>query len=516
MRFPIGDADVVCIDWDERTLRAVEAGVARGGVKLRSAVQAPFDAGADRDPGVLGEQLRRTLGEHRIRARRAVLAVPRQEVVLNLMSLPKGTQDELAAMVHIQIAKELPFAKDQTVIDFAVAPAGDGPNVDVWVAAVRNQVIDHYRQVLNAAGLRPERLGLRPYANLAAINRAIEPTGRTLLVDIGPALTEIDVIRDGRLAYSRAATVTVPPVGLAPSAGIAGPAAGGSAAAHGSDDEAASWSAIMDTLLVEVSRTIGAYRSTDPEARIDRIVLAGSVGIDESVVKAFHGRFNVPTQVFSVPPTLRWRGTAEAAPFSAAIGMALSAGIENLQYFNLLAPKEPEGERRERIRRVPYRAAIIAALATVTVAAAYVPIHKRNSELKDLASQIAVLNQDKPARDELRGFEEALKGWEKQGQFWIDHLKRLADVFPRTEQAYISKVDFKENGEIHLSLQVKDEFQAGKLARSINEIKDDSKSLYAARVGLVKTNPQTDTKYPMTDQVIVQIKSAVPVSAARR
>ncbi|MEP0845064.1 MAG: pilus assembly protein PilM [Phycisphaerae bacterium] len=529
MRLPIGDADVLCIDWDERSVRLMEAGVGRGPVKVRRAVHAALEnaAGAG-DPAALGEFLRRTLAEHRIRARRALVAIPRQDVVLNLMTLPKGTQDELAAMVHIQIAKELPFAKDQTVIDFAVSPSGpDSTTVDVWVAAVRNQVVDYYLQVAVAAGLRPEKLSLRPYANLAAVNLSVGPAGRTLLVDVGPSLTEIDVFREGRLAYSRAATVGVPPEGLVPTPPVAPsmPKAAVDLNVPSADEDMVR-SAIMDTLLVEVNRTIGAYRAGDPEAKIDRIVLAGSVPIDESVLRAFQSRFGVPAQMFSVPAALKWRGEAKTAAYGAVIGLALAASAEAIGQFNLLAPKEPEGERRERIRRVPYRAAIIAGLLTATVAAAYVPVYRKNREIAGLDYQIRALNRDKPARAELQAFEEVLNGWKNNAHPWIDHLKRLAEVFPRTEQAFINKIDFKETketvgretrevGEIHLELHVVDEFQTVRLTERINDIRGpDGKALYSARVGMVGNNPQRDDKYPLIDRVIVRIRPAAMAASA--
>ena len=65
MRFPIGEGDVLCIDWDERSLRVVEASASRGGVKVRSAVRVPMEAPLD-NTAALGEFLRRTLAEHRV------------------------------------------------------------------------------------------------------------------------------------------------------------------------------------------------------------------------------------------------------------------------------------------------------------------------------------------------------------------------------------------------------------------------------------------------------------------
>lgn len=504
-----GDSDILCIEWDERSLRIVDASVSRGNVKVRAAVHAPIPAGINvREPAAFGEFMRRALGEHRIRTRRVIVDVPRQDAVLNLMTLPAGSTDELAAMIHIQVAKELPFAKDQAVIDFAVVPGGEGTSVDVWVTAVRNHVIDYYRQVVSAAGLRLERIGLRPYANLAALNSGGPASGRTLLVDIGPSLTEIDVIRDGRLMYSRAATVSVPPEGLAAPQAQRPTLRAAPDADASPGDQAADRAAAMDTLLVEVSRTVGAYRATDPSARIERIVLAGTAGLDDKVVAAFEERFNAPAQLFEVPEALRWKSGkgVSAAPFSAALGLASSSAVEPLHYFNLLAPKEPEAQRRERIRQVPYKAAAVVALVAAAAAAAYYPVHERNKEIDRLDTAIAEVNTDKKAREELLKNYSDLEAWEKVNVAWLDHLRRIADAFPDTKEAYLTKMDFTaDKGEITLELVAKDKLQATKLVETLSNLKEDGKYLYIASPG----NPGTarDPAYPFADKVYIKVKA---------
>jgi len=492
LRLAISEGDVLCIDWDERSLRLVVAGASRGGVKVRGAVCVPLTAPID-DAAALGEFLRRTMSEHRIRARRAFVSVPRQDALLNLLSLPAGTRDELAAMVHIQIAKDLPFAKDQTVIDFAVSPQIDNPtNLDVWVAAVRNSVIDFYRQVITSAGLRLERVSLRPYANLAALNAGVQQNGRTLLVDIGPSMTEIDLLREGRLAYSRSAAVSIPEGG-----------------------ELAQGAPAMDSLLVEINRTIAAYRSTDAGARIDRIILAGTASLDDSVVHAFHERFGAPTAILDVPAALKWRpGDESAAPYNAAIGLALTITAENLNYFNLLAPKEPEGERRERIRQVPYKAAGIIALLAAGAVAAYVPIYKAGARIAEVQRDIDKLNQDKAEREELSTFVGQVDGWKDKSALWIDHLSRISKVFPSTKKGYVAKTEFAESGEIKLTLIAKDEFLAGEIVKAVVGIEEKGKPLYSAKP-IGAPSKSTDPAYPVLDHVNIQVLSMLPAAKTR-
>jgi Tfp pilus assembly PilM family ATPase len=498
LRLSSSKRDLLCIDWDERSLRILDTSFQRSGVTVRRVVHAPIPEGLDvRDPSAMGDFLRRTLGEHRIRTRRAIVDVPRQDAVLNRLSLPGGSMDDMAAMVHLQIAKELPFSKDQAVIDFAVVPVEGAATWDVWVAAIRVNVVEYYRQVFADAGLTLERIGLRPYANVRTLQAAEFTQGRVVLVDIGPSMTEINILRDGQLMYTRAATVAVP-VTVAP------------ASAEGAG-EAEPWS--MDTLLIEVNRTIAAYRATDLGATIDRILLAGLGALDDRLLPAVEERFSVPTQAMAIPNAVRWRAdsTVSAAPFSAAMGLALSNLGDKSQCFDFLHVKEPEAEHRERAKKRPVVAAVVVMFAAAAVVAAYQPIRKKHGELEALQGTISTLNQNKKDREEALKRITDLTDWQTGNVMWMDHLKRIAAVFPSNKDCFITKMDANSGkGTITLTLAATDPFQAGKVVDAVKSITDEKgKPLYDARPAN-KAGEAKIPEYPVSDEVTITVFSMAP------
>ena len=505
----VGDRGIVCVDWDERSLRVLDAVFGRGSLKVRKAVHVPLPQGMNsRDPAELGTFLRRTLAEHRIRTRRAIVDVPRQDAVFTLMPLPQGTVTEIAAMVHVQAAKELPFAKEQAVVDFAITGEQKQGMCEVWVAAVRTAVVDRYRQVVTSAGLKLERIGLRPYANMAALNREQAPGGRTLMVDIGPSMTEIDVIADGRLVYTRAASVSIPEEGWSTRPAEAAAAE----PADGEDtipllDETGPLPSPMEALLIEVSRTIEAYRATAPGMAINQIVLAGSVPLDAKVVERFEARFGAPARIYEVPAEVGWRRAADAstAAFSAAVGLALSSVGEGIAYFDFLHPKEPETVERERKRQRPVLVAAIALFVLVAGVFAYQPIRQRKVEIQDLKSKIRDANRDSKARKELLDQLADVQAWQAKNVIWIDKLKRLSEVFPENKKGYITRLVCNEKGTVNVELVTKDFMVATAIVHKLAEIKDSKgKPLYGAKPDKMVDSQLDD--YPLKDGVSIVLE----------
>jgi type IV pilus assembly protein PilM len=502
------------VDWDERSIRVVEASLARSSVRLRKAVHVPLPPGVNpRDPAAMGEFMSRTLREHRIRTRRVLVPIPRQDVILNLLSLPPGTGDEMAAMVHGQVVKELPFSKDQAVIDFAVTREEGAKTCEVWVAAIRTHIIDYYRQTIEEAGLSLERIGLRPYANQAAVVEGGDVAGRTVLVDIGPSMTEINILRDTRLVYSRAASVSV---AAAETGGVEELPAPGDQTIPLADDFLPKQGP-LDALLIEVSRTIQAYRATDPGARIDRIVLSGSGGVDERVREAFARRFGTPTKLFECPKSLQWNRVTEAsaAPFMTVIGVALTNLAAETARFDFLHPKEPEAEKKERARKIPMAAAVVALFLAAGGVFAIQTLRIKQGKVDEVAARRKTLEAKYKERTPLLDKYKDVNDWKTDSAIWVDQIKLLADSFVPNKQAYITRFSANERGEISIELATADTSVCAKLADTIRQIstKDEKGNVvhpFEAEVQTYRPDPKNDPQYPYDDALKVLVKRLKP------
>jgi len=144
------------VDLDRRHLRVVKFACTSNGSRidaLQSAVvPAELDFNSAEEVGQLLAEILRTM---RLSGCSVVLNVPRSQAMLNTMSLPAGTPaGELAGMVHYQIAKDLPFAPMEAVIDFSVESQLAGEGISVLAAAVRLPVVDFYRRLAEVAKVR--------------------------------------------------------------------------------------------------------------------------------------------------------------------------------------------------------------------------------------------------------------------------------------------------------------------------------------------------------------------------
>ncbi len=111
---------VVSFDWDWRSLRIVHAQVRGSHVRVLSLATRSLEPGtAYGDAERLGQFIRQVLKEEGISTRRAIVDVPRDQAVLNTLTLPEAKDEDLAGMVQFQIVRELPFAVDEAVVDFA-------------------------------------------------------------------------------------------------------------------------------------------------------------------------------------------------------------------------------------------------------------------------------------------------------------------------------------------------------------------------------------------------------------
>lgn len=424
---------VLCLDWDRRVLRLVVARIGGGAMKLEDAhaLRIPSNVNPD-DPAALGGFIAQCLQRCRMRFHRAIVDVPRDKAVINRLKLPPTPPAELAAAVRFQAQRELPFPIDDASIDFAVMER-EGPRnaTEVLLAAVRLDALQRIRDTCKAAGLMPARIGLRPFANLISVQKLPGMLDRrVLLLDVGPSLTEIDVFRGDKLAFSRSGSVGVPFVEgriVSDDSRII------SSKAELSELERASAAETdaVEELLVEVTRSLQAYRATEPNATIDQIVIAGGTGIESALMHAVDERFGIPTMLFdpTMPLGVAEHEAGKLRGFSAALGLAWGAAKEQLFEIDFLNPKKPIPRRETLKRRL--RFAGIAASGLIVIAGGYVVTDfiKLRSEVERLKRENEPLAEQARAlvQLEIRAAEAA--DWARQENMlvWLDHVKAIAD-----------------------------------------------------------------------------------------
>jgi len=438
---------LLSIDWDAKNLRLALVRPHADRVELLKAVSVPIppDVRLD-DAESLGAFLREAMRQAKVSARAALMSVPREQVVLNTMSLPPTPAEELPAIVQFQIVKELPFAADQAVVDFAVSGDFDVKEpCTLLVAAVRNEDLAFHRKVAHEAGLAVERIGLRPYANLVAVStKAPELRTRTvLLVEIGPQLTEIDVLRSGTLVFSRAASVALPDYGTGLGERL--------------DDSRIVGAALRDrepndvdrravgNLMVEIIRSYEAHRATDPNVNVEQVIVCGASGFEAQLAEVLAARFGaeaglyMPDRALDLPP----QRAKELRGFGAVLGLAIGHSHRGLRTFDFLHPKKPVSKRQVRLRKMPIAVATGLFFIGAGVASYANFVYPRMQDVAALENAVFPKRKDAKTVTDFEEKVKALEDWQASEQYWPELLVALTEAFPPQEEACVTRGDFE-------------------------------------------------------------------------
>jgi len=496
---------IVAVDWDTRTLRIVHALLGKRGVKIDRLLSAAIPPDVDlANPEQLGRHIRRVLDQEGIHTKHATVDIPRDQTILKMLALPALSPDHLAGMVAIQIAKELPFPASEAVIDFAVPPASSTTS-EVLVAAVRHEVVQQYEATFATAGLKLDRIGLRPHANTVAVCELLKHAlpERVLFIDVRPTLTEIDVVRNGTLAFSRAASVMVPNDARGrvegPQLSLVREAAPSEAAEGlglpgGEPHPIGGAEGVIHSLVVEVTRSIEAYRVGDAAATIDHVVIAGDLGIEEALADAIQKRLGMTTELYNPAASFGWEPDegAGASAFASTLGLVVGHSYDRTLHFDFLNPKRMVSQAQERLKKAP----LVAAVAVLFLAAGGIAFAKFTAAdrkaLARIESSIAELEVKQSNNKKFLEVMDKVREFDADQQIWVDVLYDLIDVLPTNEELVITHLELNQSeSRLVLKTKAKTRDTATTAVRRLEEFRREEKDRprFKASIG-----PQTEKK----------------------
>ena len=520
---------IVAVDWDTRTLRIVHALLGKRGVKIDRLLSAPIPPELDlANPEQLGRHIRRVLDQEGIHTKYATVDIPRDQAILKTLKLPALPADELAGMVGIQIAKELPFPASEAVIDFAVPPfAASATTSEVLVAAVRREVVQQYEATFEMAGLKLDRVGLRPYANTVAVCELLKHAlpERVMFIDVRPSLTEIDVIRNGSLTFSRAASVMVPQEarghGERPRFSIV--REGGPGEAHVPIDPVAvephsigGTEAMIHSLVVEVTRSIEAYRAGDPGApgAIDHVVIAGDLGVEETLAEAVQKRLGITTELYNPAASFGWEPDegAGASAFASTLGLVVGHSYDRALHFDFLHPKKRVSQTQERLKKAPLVAAVaVLFIAAVGIALAQFTAPDRNT-LARIESSIQELESKRADYKKFLEVMDRIREFDAEQHVWVDVLYDVFSALPTNEELVINHLEMNQSdGRLVLKTKAKNRDTATTAVRNLDEFRREGKERPRFKTSIGPQTEKRGEKYPYVQDLRITLLRDDPV-----
>jgi len=512
---------IVAVDWDSRTLRIVHALLGKRGVKIDRLLSAAIPPEVDlASPEQLGRHIRRVLDQEGIHTKHATVDIPRDQAILKTLSLPALPPDDLAGMVAIQIAKELPFAASEAVIDFAVPKSpGADTTMDVLVAAVRREVVQHYEATVEAAELKLDRVGLRPYANTVAVCEVLKHAlpERVMFIDVRPALTEIDIIRNGSLTFSRAASVMVSKEarvhGDRPRLSIVreGRTAAEQETVEASAEEPHRLEGVDATihmLVLEVTRSIEAYRAGDPGAAIDHVVIGGDLGVEETLADAIQKRLGFTIEMYNPAASFGWEPDegAGASAFASTLGLVLGHSYDRALHFDFLHPKKRTSQTQERLKKAPW----VAAVAVLFFAASGIALAKFTANdrktLATIESSIRELEEKRTDSKKFLELMDRIREFDADQNVWVDVLYDLFNALPTNEELVVNHLEMNQlESRLVLKTKAKNRDTATSAVRRLDEFRREGKDRPRFKAAIGPQSEKKGEKYPFVQDLRITV-----------
>ncbi len=464
---------ILALDPEGAVLHAVLANL-RGAdpvVTRQGSVRLSIPDGANpQDPAVLGKAIAQGLKSLGIDANQAVLGIPRTHTILRTLSLPPVRKiSEIAAMVHFQIGRDLPFRLDEALLDFQVLDASPTPTHNspgtpppapdtttprhaptrVLAAVVRRETVEFYRSLARAAGVKLEQLTLQSVA-LARAAVQVRPDIRDHcvgLIALRSGEITFDVLVRGTLVFGCVGTLPVPAPESAPSTEAAPAATPASPT-------------LADAALLEVVRSLHSFEGTAGQPQVTSFLVTGTTGAEEPLAQALENRFGLPAQTLGVSaPKSPTQPAGNSVPTDAArltaLGLALVALDPAGPDFNFLDPKLPPVPKDN--RRVRRLAAIAGVLALVIGFLGFRSqlIRKRDQTRLELQQQLTLASKNLAGFRSIRTQARTLTDWSSSGRNWLDHLAFLSQILPPSRDLYLISLATSPRNTVALSARVR-------------------------------------------------------------
>jgi type IV pilus assembly protein PilM len=203
------------LDIGSSSIKAVQIKKSRTGVALQAFGMQPLVPqtivdGTIMDQGAVVEAIRALWGRLKLRTKDVAIAIAGHSVIIKKIAVPSMRADELAANIRFEAEHHIPFAKDDVELDYHVVnPQNSSGQTELLLVAAKKEVVADYTQVVRDAALTPQVVDVAAFAaqNAFEANYTLDAKETAVLVTVGAAISNINIVRAGVSLFTRDVTI---------------------------------------------------------------------------------------------------------------------------------------------------------------------------------------------------------------------------------------------------------------------------------------------------------------------
>ena len=202
---------MVGIDIGTKSIKIIELAKSGASWQLKSsgavgyAGVSPDKTQNDDELNGLADVLKKIVSKVGITSKDVNLSLPEALVFTRVIKFPLLSEEEVSAAVKWEAEQYIPIPVNEAVIQYSILEKNEATaQTSVLLVAAPKNVVEKYVKVARLAGLTP----VSAETELTAIARSLSPDkGVSLLLDLGSSATDMSIIKDTKVVFTRSIPV---------------------------------------------------------------------------------------------------------------------------------------------------------------------------------------------------------------------------------------------------------------------------------------------------------------------
>jgi len=305
------------LDIGSSSIKLVHLKEGRRGYTLLAWGEAPLPPEAVVDNQLMNssaivEAIRQLVAQQRVKVKDVAIGVRGHSVIIKRISMPVMSQEDLDESIQWEAEQYIPFdVKDVHIDTQILTPQGDAAGqMDVLLVAAKKDMINDFTAVCAEAGLTATVVDVDAFAvqNAFEANYPQAPGQPVVLINVGAAVTNINIVSNGLAIFTRDITVG----GNAFTEEIqkqlnisAEEAEALKVGGHGETDAVVPQEVerviqgVADQMGGEIQRSLDFHAATAPDVHPTRVYLSGGTARIPALFKVIEQRAGVPVEILN-------------------------------------------------------------------------------------------------------------------------------------------------------------------------------------------------------------------------